>query len=184
MTQNPNGLIGLLIKTHHSAAGLELLLCVPVWKVNHSILKHSYLLSVCLFNYRTVSSMMRVTWTTFIFCFNTLNMRWIWVPLGINTFIFLSRLFFVRAFVKLYLWKVNVRSCVFVGSGATDADSTISNFSLVTLSWWWKRSSNVNSHLINICVFLIILIAVHWILCSYCSIVFLLIKFAASSRCW
>jgi hypothetical protein len=181
MAQNSHRLIGLLIKAHHAVTGLELLLGIAVWKIYHSILKHRHLLSVSLLHYRSVSSVMRVTWAPFIFCFNTLNMRWIWVPLGINAFIFLSGLFFVRAFVKLNLRQVNIRSCVFVRFCSTNAYRAVCNFGLVTLCRGWKNCGVVAC---LITIFLIILNAIQWILSSCCRIIFVINKLASSTSCW
>ena len=183
MTQNSHRLLWLLVKAHHAVTGLELLLGIAVWKIYHPILKHCHLLSVSLLHYRSVSSVMRVTRAPFIFGFNTLNMRWIWVPLGIYAFIFLSCLFFVRAFVKLNLRQIHIRSCVFVRFCSADAYRAVCNFGLVTLRRGWENCSVVTC-LITICIFLIILNAVQWILSSCCRIVFVINKLASSSCCW
>ena len=134
MTKYSNWLVWLLVKTHHTIAGLELLLSVACWKINHAVLKHLNLLCMCLLYYCSMTSMMWMTRPPFIFRFYILyyilRLR---LSLSIYTFIFLCALFFVWAFVKFYLWIT-----VFVCLCSKYANGTICDFGLMTLCRWWN----------------------------------------------
>lgn len=180
MTQYPHRLIRLLVEAHDTVASLQLLFGVAIGKIYHSVLKHCYLLSVSLFNYCSVSSVMWVTWSTLVFSLDTLNMRWVRVSLSIDTLIFLCCLFLVRTFVKLHLRKVYVWSCVFLRFWPTNTDCAVCNFSLMTLCWRRKsRRSWICSHII------VLLIGnALWILRTGCRIILVFYEFATSASCW